>query len=276
MTAVSWMADLEARTGPLAPELAQRIADELAALRERFPAAPEPDARFVELLAARISPTVHAADLFLAWWCEGGTPAAIAAFEQQLDDELRQATNRFRDLHADELRQLLRIKLFVGTKTAPPRIRDYAGTGPLRSWLRVTAVRTFVDVTRSTRAERYQRELDEADLFGDPRGEQVRPDVSAAIKRAFAEAVARLAPRQRVFLRHASVERLTLDQIAEAYSIHRATVARTLQTARAQLIEQTRAAVATEIGVTPDELSSAMGMFDSRMDLSLSRVLKSV
>src|SRR5262249_24107651 len=106
----------------------------------------------------------------------------------------------------------------------------------------------------------------------DPRNAQQRAQLSAAIKRAFAAAVATLAPRERTFLRHASLDRLTLDQIASTYQVHRATVARTLATARSRLLELTRAAVAAELGAPVADLNSAMRELDSKLELSLSRI----
>ena len=252
------------------------LADQLAAARARWPHAPDPDAAFAELVATRgATAQARIEDLYLVWWCSSGDPAAIAAFEATFDDDLRAVTARFRELAADELRQYLRIKLFVGTPESPPKIRDYAGSGSLKSWLRVTAVRSFIDLVRSSRAQRYEQELDEGDLLGlsTPAHVSIRAELGAAVKAAFAAAVAKLAPRQRVFLRHAYVDHHTLDQIAAHYSVHRTTVARTLAAAREQLIAETRAGVIAAIGVDSEELASVVRMLDSRIDLSLSRVL---
>ncbi len=269
------LAELGARVAELPDGLAAHLAAELPAIRARWPHGPAPDARFAEFLAVRLSPQPRTADLYLAWWCSTGDAAGLAAFEALFDGDLRQATAGFRDLPADELRQLLRIKLFVGTPETPPKICDYAGRGSLQGWLRVTAVRTFVDVIRATRSQRYERELDEAELLGlaDPHGTSIGSELGAAVKRAFAAAVARLAPRQRVFLRHAYVDGHTLDQIATHYAIHRATVARTLAAARAQLIADTRAGLAAAAGISGDELSSVIRALESHVELSLSRVL---
>jgi len=139
-------------------------------------------------------------------------------------------------------------------------------------------VRSFVDAARSSRSTRYAEELDEGELLGLPQpGEKRAPhaEFGAALKRVFADAVAGLAPRQRAFLRHAYVDRLTLDQIASTYSIHRATVARTLASAREQLIEQTRAGLLAATGVPPSEIASVIGTLENRLELSLSRILRS-
>jgi RNA polymerase sigma-70 factor (ECF subfamily) len=257
----------------LSAEVATTDVDaQLAASRARWPQGPEPDAALADLVAARPQ---RAEDLYLAWWCATADAAAIAAFEAAFDDDLRAITARFKELPADELRQHLRIKLFVGTPDTAPKIRDYSGSGSLKSWLRVTAVRSFIDLVRATRAHRYEQELDESDLLGltTPHHSAIRSELAAAVKAAFAAAVAKLAPRQRVFLRHAYVDHHTLDQIASHYSVHRTTVARTLAAAREQLIAETRAALMNAIGIENEELTSVIRMLDSRIDLSLSRVL---
>jgi RNA polymerase sigma-70 factor (ECF subfamily) len=255
--------------------LPAECASQLATARERWPGAPEPDAAFAKYAAARWNATPRVEDLYLAWWCSSGDAAAIAAFESRYDGELRAVTSRFRELPADELRQQLRIKLFVGTPDVKPKIIEYTGKGALGAWLRVTAVRSFVDVARSTRRDRYAQELDEVELLGvaSPERGAISSELGAAVKQAFADAVARLSTRERVFLRHAYVDRHTLEQIASHYAVHRATVARTLASAREQLIANTRAAVAQRAGVSEDDLATLIRALDSRIELSLSRIL---
>ncbi|MBK9034334.1 MAG: hypothetical protein IPL61_24225 [Myxococcales bacterium] len=264
------------------------LATGLAAVHSRWPTAPAPDADFAAYLADRLTrpadlaavlPRLRVEDLYLAAWCRRGDPDGIRAFEAAFADDLDKLVARFHRLPAAELRQRLRIKLFVGDASAPPRIAEYAGFGFLQNWLRVTAARLFVDVARSDLATRYEEELDEHALVGlgasaDPRLAHLREALGGAVKRGFAAAVASLAPRQRTFLRHAYVDRLTLDQIAATYSVHRATVARTLATGREHLIEHTRAAVARALGVEPEALTSAIAELDTHLELSLSRVLQ--
>jgi RNA polymerase sigma-70 factor (ECF subfamily) len=262
------------RRGADVPEgFAAAAAEALADVAARWEGAPsmsEAAEDFAAALAPRLSPRVALADVFLAWWCSTGAEAALLAFEREHGTELTQLAARFRDLPTDELRQQLRIKLFLGE---PPRILDYRGTGPLRNWLRVTAVRAYVDVQRANKHRATERELAESDLLGDPRGEHVRAEVAAAVKRGFANAVAGLSARERVFLRHVYVDQHTLEQIAATYCIHRATVARVLASARAQLVAGTRAAVAEQLGGDSEELSTAIRALESNVELSLSRVL---
>lgn len=251
------------------------LATALDEIGQRWPDGPEPAAGFAAFLAPRMRPGLPLVDLYLAWWCSTGDAAAIAAFESTYERDLQIATARFADLPADELRQRLRIKLFVGSERAEPKINTYSGRGALRGWLRVIAVRTFVDIIRATRIERYEQELDETELLGitDPRELMIDGEVVRAVKSAFAAAVAGLRPRERVFLRHAYVERNTLDEIAALYSVHRATVARTLASARKHLIDHTRSGVIARAGIADEQLDGVIRALDSRVELSLSRVL---
>jgi RNA polymerase sigma-70 factor (ECF subfamily) len=261
----------------------------LAAVRARWPDAPAITDELGDYFAIRLARQPEVADavgrlrvedLFLAWWAGSGDRAGILAFEAAFADDVSRLVARFHKLPADELRQRLRIKLFVGTGTTRPRIQDYSGFGVLQGWLRVTAARAFVDAARSDLRVRYEAELDELDLLGlaapggNPRDKHQRAELGAVLKRAFATAVAGLAPRERTFLRHASVDGLTLDQIASTYDVHRATVARTLKSARERLLAETRAGVIAALGIAPDEISSAIAALDSKLDLSLARVLR--
>lgn len=271
--------------------LGARLIGELAAARARWPEATLTDAAFASALATRLDvqkdvttalARLRIEDLFLSQWCATGDARAISAFEHIHRADLDAVLVRFRRLAvtAEELRQTLRIKLFVGSETRAPRIADYAGFGFLQNWLRVTALRALVDIARSERARKFEVLLADDDLLGVPAlgpdlaSRYSRAQVSLAIKQAFAHAIAGLAPRQRNFLRHAQVDGLTLDQIAALYGLHRATVARTLAQARSELTCATRRALAEQLGVREDAIDSVVRAADSRIDLSLSRVLK--
>jgi RNA polymerase sigma-70 factor (ECF subfamily) len=273
---------------PIEGDLAARVITGLEKARARWPEAPEPLESFVDHLGDRIAQQrdlaevagrLRADDLFLAWWALSGDPRGIAAFEAAHAAELAKLVARFRKLPADDLRQQLRIKLLVAGER-PPKLLDYSGFGFLENWVRVTAARTFIDVARQADGRAIEEELDEAELLGvqargpDPELAHERAQLAAAIKRGFAAAVAGLSPRHRTFLRHTYVDRLTLEQIASSYDVHRATVARVLATARDRVLAETRAHVAAALGVAPKELTTAMTALDSRLDLSLSRVLR--
>lgn len=261
-----------------------RIVAGLAQVRVRWPLAPVGGDALADYLATRLAKLADLArvpieDLFLAWWAGSGDSAGIAAFETAFAVDIDRLVARFHKLPADDLRQRLRIKLFVGSGTSPAKIHDYAGSGALVGWLRITATRAFVDAVRVDLQRRYEVELDEVDVLGVAvaggtiRDHHQRAELAVAIKRAFADSVSRLAPRERTFLRHVTIDKLTLDQIASTYQVHRATVARTLKSARERLLTQTRAGVLANLRIEADQLDSALAMLDSKLDLSLSAVL---
>ena len=296
VNAAWWPKLVEAASPPARAALAERgvadkIAAGLAAARERFPDATINDDAFARAIGERLSlqkdpeaalARLRADDLLLAQWCATGDHKAIAEFERVHRADVDAVLARFKRLSitGDELRQTLRIKLFVASSGRAPRIADYSGFGFLQNWLRVTALRALVDVARSERQRKLEELLADDDMLGLP---ALGPDLGAsvskeelgrAIKQAFAHAVASLEPRQRNFLRHAHVDQLTLDQIATTYSIHRATVARTLAQARADLVKVTRNQLGEILGVAPESLDSVVRAADSRIDLSLSRILR--
>lgn len=245
----------------------------LAAVRARWPDAPAPDATFGAYVLERKQPdlvNLRVDDLFLAWWCSRSDSRAIAAFDAAHAVVLERLLHRFHRLDADELRQRLHVKLFVGDS---PRIREYSGFGLLENWFKVIAARTFLDAARATARERTDPLPDDLDIAGvaeDPRQLAQRAQVVAAVKRALDTAISGLPPRERTYLRHVIVDGLTQDQIAATYSVHRVTVARTLAAAREQLHEVTRGLVVAELGTS--NIASTLALLDSQLDLSLQRL----
>lgn len=237
----------------------------LAVARARWPAFPDAaafDAYLAERAAVQSSlERLRVEDLALAWWTTTGDARAIAAFEAAYREVIDRLLARFHRLDADELRQQLRIKLF-----SDGRIRDYAGFGFLENWLKIVASRAFVDAAR--RVQRTEELPDDLEVAGsDPRNAIERAEVLAAVKRALEKAIADLPGRERTFLRHVTVDGLTLDQIAATYQLHRVTVARALASAREQLYAATRGQVVAELGVT-----NPLHLLDSQIDLSLQRL----
>ncbi|HEY3803948.1 MAG TPA: sigma-70 family RNA polymerase sigma factor [Kofleriaceae bacterium] len=257
----------------------------LAEAHARWPDAPSPDDTFAAYVVARAKdqadlaaalPRLRVADLMLAWWTSSDDPRAIAAFETAHATMLDRLLRRFHRLDPDELRQQLRIKLFVGGDS-PPRIRDYSGFGYLENWFKIVAARTFLDVAQAHRNDA----LDLSDTIlaavpapgADPREAAARAQLVAATKRALATAIAELPSRERTFLRHAMLDQLSLEQIAATYQLHRSTVARTLAAARRQLHATARTALIAELGVGDTAgLASMLDLIDSQIELSLHRL----
>lgn len=273
---------LVALLGPVAVEHEPAITAGFATARERWPEA-DPDEAFATYVVERARaqpdlatalPRLRVDDLVLAWWASSGGSPAIAAFEAAHASAIERLLRRFHRLDADELRQLLRVKLFAGDA---PRILDYSGFGFLENWFKIIAARTFLDVARAKGRERID-DIDEAILRdveapgADPRDAAARAQLVAAVKAALEAAIAALPARDRTFLRHVMVDGLTLEQIATTYQIHRVTVARALGSARQRLHDATRALVLDKLGIAADGLASMLQLIDSQIHLSLQRL----
>ena len=83
-----------------------------------------------------------------------------------------------------------------------------------------------------------------------------------------------LSPEHRLALRLHSVEALPGDQIAAALRVDRSTAMRWLNQAREQLFAETRRALTARLRVDPREFESLVGFVQSRLELSLSRLLR--
>jgi len=221
--------------------------------------------------------TAHAADYYLAVALAHREPAAMRIFEAQLVPEIAASLRRLRlpGGTTDEVIQALRVELLVGEPVAP--IGDFGGRGPLAAWLRVTATRKAIKlVRRTTREETLDERLLEQwpDATPGPARRHLVGTYTAELKRAIAAALAGLEVRQRNLLRQHVLDGLTIDELALLYRTHRATCARWLADARADLARHTRRHLTTALGLARDEVESVLRMLDSDIELSLSRLLR--
>ena len=215
-------------------------------------------------------------DLALAHAAGGGDTRALATFEKLYFGDITPAARRSirTDAGLDELRQVLREKLFVRTPDREPSVLTYAGRGDLRGWMRVAIARTVLNsVTRGPK----ERSSDD-DLFSalpcdddDPEIVHLRAECRGELKGAFAEAIRSLETRDRNLLRHAFVDGLGVDAVGAIYGVHRATAARWLSAARARLMESLRTHLAERLRLEPTEIDSLLRWARSGVDITLER-----
>lgn len=221
-------------------------------------------------------------DLYLALGCAKGDAVALMSFEQTYGEQLLGLAHRHENevIKAADLLQLLRQKLFVGSfEHRTPKILDFAGQGALRSWLQITAVRAYIDATRSANSRTKSEDLVQGDYFDrvlddaqDLELDFLKNAYKVAFKEAFAQAVASLTPRQRNLLGQSVVAGLSIDQIGAIYGVHRATAARWLQDARQALATQTHKSMIQRLEIDASELDSIMNLIQSRASVSMSRL----
>lgn len=256
----------------------------VAEARAAHPDVLVPEERLVEHLAAKLPPgSLHEAvaalrvpDLYLALGCALGDPAALAAFEAAYDREYRAVLGRVRGAkpELDDFRQLLREKLFSPDR---PKILEYAGAGELRAWVRVTFTRTLLDAIRKRTetegaTDERVRALPAAEA--DPELSYLKRLYTKEFKSAFEEAAAALSAEERNLLRYSVAEGLTVDQIGALYSVHRATAARRVASAREALLAGTRARLMAHLRLSRAELESVMRLIESELHVSVHRLFE--
>jgi RNA polymerase sigma-70 factor (ECF subfamily) len=177
---------------------------------------------------------------------------------------------------ADEVKQALRFELLVDERK---RIGDYAGRGELAAWLRVSATRKAIKLVRKVDREETLDEilLDHwPNATPGPERRHLRTQYTAELKKAIRDAFSALEVRQRNLLRQHILDELTIDDLARLYRVHRATCARWLADARADLGKHTRKKLVTSLGLgQKDEVDSLLRFLDSDIELSISRILMS-
>ena len=176
--------------------------------------------------------------------------------------------------------ELTTSRLFVQVPavSAAPRILDYSGRGSLRAWVKVAAVRLRIDAERrrSDKAavldDKSERLLKLADGINPELG-FLKEHYRGHFKRAFQSSLGELTPKQRNLLRLTVVDGVSATEIAKLYKVHRATAKRWLASARAQLLDATRARLMSNLKVDKGEFESIIRLIQSNLEVSMRRFL---
>jgi RNA polymerase sigma-70 factor, ECF subfamily len=238
---------------------------------------PEQLADHLDALAADPGEPDLVADLHVAFAAAHGDPAAIAAFEAAA---MPAATAALRALGASpedvtECLQRTRERLLVAPADGRPRLLAFRGGARLRSWVRVVAIREALMLYR---ARPRDVALGDAllaavpDPADDPRLVYLRDQARDALGTVMADAIAALAPRDRLLLRYTLLDDLSLEQVGTLYGVHKSTISRWLSAARDQLWQRARTLLVERFGETVSA-SSLVRALRSGLDLSLERLL---
>jgi RNA polymerase sigma-70 factor (ECF subfamily) len=258
----------------------------LAALvaRAARPELPPPDDAFKRHVLAIVEPeedlaVLHASDLYLAFLCGRGEPRAIELLvRDQLADTTAIVARQYHSAAiADDVRQKLSADLLVAPEGAPRGIERYRGRGSLRAWLRVIGLREALrladpreGVLKSDDDALFERTLGGTDhvLLRE------KAVYRALFREGFGRAVASLSYHERLLLKQHFCDELTLDEIARAHQVHRATAARQLAKVRDQLFERTRAHLESALGLDHAEFAQLIDLIASQLDASLGQLLR--
>lgn len=223
---------------------------------------------------------LHAHDLHLAAGCALGLPTALAAFERVFLGAagLRAPLLRIDPSasFADEVRQAVREKLFVGKAGAPGRIAHYSGRWPLLGWLRTIAVRTAIDLRRAGGSAPAPDEAADAQLaaVATPELRYLKDRYGGAFKEAIGAAFDTLDDEQCNLLRLQVLDGLRTAQIAALFQVDRSTIKRRLAGCREQVLLETRRRLRETLKLSAVEFESLAGLLQSELHVSLARLLQ--
>jgi len=240
--------------------------------------APECEAHVATAVAAGAE-LAHAADLVLAWAASTGDRTAVARLEHTIGGELAAAARKIdpAPTFVDEIRQAALVRLLVGEPPAPPRIATYRGTGPLRGWAALAALRLALNTKRARTPATATADVlgDLIDREPDPELRTMKSLYRAEFSAALTSSLAALPDRQRALLRLRFVERLELAQIGKLYNIHESTASRWLAAATEAVATDARKRLIAKLAIGASSADSIARMVASSLDLSIARLLLS-
>jgi RNA polymerase sigma-70 factor (ECF subfamily) len=224
--------------------------------------------------------TLAIEDLFLACACLAGIEGAAAAFNARHGATIRGTIARIvRGADNGEVEQQLVASLLVGSVAGPARIGSYAGKAPLDRWLGVAAQRAALMWLRENRTEARARDAAAAEPAASghthPEMAFLRDRYRGDFEQALKESLARLPERQRTLLRLHLVNGVSVEKIGQMFAVSQPTASRWLAAARETLLDDIKATLGNRLGASSQELASLAGMVASRLDLSLSMLLRS-
>ncbi|MEO7091775.1 MAG: hypothetical protein ABI175_00905, partial [Polyangiales bacterium] len=196
-------------------------------------------------------------DLYLAIACADGDDVAIACLDRDLLGDVQHVARKLRATpdQAAEARSSLSRVLLVDEPGRVAGLRDYAGRGNLRGYIRVIVTRDLIKMIQRGRRDAPLVSDEIIARLGtqhDPEISMLRAQYHGPVHEAMRDAITKLEERTRALLRYQIVDAWTVDQVADVYGVHRATAARWMVAARATLAESIRGALAARLEVDAD------------------------
>lgn len=210
---------------------------------------------------ARYLTALHLEDLALAWACAAGSDAAwdhvVRDYRPVLyrSADALDATGAARELADSLYADLFGLREKDGGRRS--LFRYFHGRSSLATWLRSVLAQRYVDWIRSRRRldPLPEDESAPAQLLARPAPDPDAPRYQALMQRALGEAVARLAPRDRLRLGCYYAQQLTLAEIGRLLKEHEATVSRQLAKTRRAIREDVERALRSDAALTADEIA---------------------
>jgi len=210
---------------------------------------------------ARYVTALHLEDLALAWACAAGSDAAwdhvVREYRQVLyrSADALDATGAARELADSLYADLFGLQEKDGRRRS--LFRYFHGRSSLATWLRSVLAQRYIDWVRSRKRldPLPDEESASPQLSAPPPSDPDAPRYQALMQQAVGDAVARLAPRDRLRLGCYYAQQLTLAEVGRLLREHEATVSRQLAKTRRAVREEVERALRTGAGLTGGEIA---------------------
>ncbi len=250
------------------------MTDAWTTVRAAWPHGSVSRADFERELAAQKERVAFPADLYWACCCLAGDRPALVLLEKHVAKQLMMRGGLDAEQRA-ELAGIVMAQLVVGGAERRPKLEQYAGRAPLDGWVHVVVTRLVIDAQRSAAPRNDDAQFEEAMLGAS--GELLPPDVELAREQfrgtfaaAFRTALASLEPRERLLLRQHYLDGVSLEALAKSQGVGRSTVARWLQTSRANVMTVMREEIRLHTGLRGKQIDSVLRVVQSRLELTMS------
>jgi RNA polymerase sigma-70 factor, ECF subfamily len=206
--------------------------------------------------------------LFLACACAHGDPAALTTFETQFLPEVNRALAAMPKAAGvvDEVKQRVRISLFVRHGDKPPKVTQYGGKATLGRWVHIIAMHTALDLLDGQKRELIRDD----DLFTAPRagdGAEVAY-MKAAYRRQFEEAyraaLSGMPDDLRVVLERYYLDGKKLHEVALELGISLATASRRLAHGRNALANEIHRQLGDRLKVSESAVDSILRLIQTQ------------
>jgi len=224
---------------------------------------------------------LHTEDLYLAFACSKQVAPALREFAERHLSRIDTFLKRFGDgaVRAEDVRREVEDTLLFGRDGSPARIGQYSGRGPLERFVRTAARHAALTLLRRLRPAASAEDFDAlaSQLAAPPDGSEsfVAARYEAVVREALRVALLTLDRRQRIIVRLHLVQNVTLTQIGKMLKVNQSTVSRALAGAVDTIQKEIRRQLRESEGMNESEMQSVVRDVRNRIDLNMSRMLRS-
>lgn len=221
----------------------------------------------------------HAGDLLLAAGLELKDRAALEWLMSEVQRLCQLLDGRVPKNVREEVASAV-VDMVLGTSGLPAKIANWQARGPLSGWLQVIVVRQAQARWKNEGARRTDEDIERAVLqdLQQPGPslelQALKARFQGALGPSLRAAAEKLSSKERALIAMHYVDGVSLDGLARAYQVHRATVARWLSVAREAFLEGTRDALAERTHLPRLEVDSVVRALQSQVDISLRQLLR--